>query len=361
MRIVSLALAALSLAGPALLPAQDVPTRDEAQKLYREIGDLMEASAVVVPELARAGAPLTETVRQQVQLLEGDQERDHVGVMYRLLTNAKVYLQLVDALPKPPSFSKAVRGQVEELRLKVDRTDAYFRHVLDQRQEQIRGADRDNLARYSEANATLGPPQKDERRVVFLGDSITDIWEINQFFPGKPYVNRGIGGQVTGQMLGRMRADVLALKPSAMLLLGGTNDLAHGVPVQTIENNIAMIADLADAHGIQVILASVTPVSDYHEDANPRNHRTTRRPPATIIEINDWIKAFAQAEGYVYLDYFSALVDDQGMLRADLADDGLHPNTEGFKIMAPLAEAAIAEALKTKPAAKHEKKRFGIF
>ena len=156
-----------------------------------------------------------------MQLLEKGQDRDHVGVIYRLLTNARVYLQLVDALPKPPSFSAAVREQTEDLRLTVDRTDAYFRMLLDQRQVQLRGADRDNLARYREANASLAPPAEGERRVVFLGDSITDGWELNQFFPGKPFINRGIGGQITGQMLGRMRADVLALEPEAMVLLYG--------------------------------------------------------------------------------------------------------------------------------------------
>ncbi len=361
MRFALPTLSLVLLVAPFASLGQEPPSRQQAQQLYGEIADLMEASAIVVPELARAGAPLTETVKLQVELLEGGGDRDHVGVIYRLLTNARVYLQLVDALPKPPSFSTAVREQIESLRLKVDLTDAYFRALLDQRQEQLRGADRDNLQRYSEANGMLGPPAKGEQRVVFLGDSITDGWELNQFFPGKAYLNRGIGGQVTGQMLGRMRADVLALQPQAVVLLGGTNDLARGVSIETIENNIAMIADLAEAHGIEVILASILPVSDYHVDADPRYVRTTTRPPAKIIELNDWIKSFAQAEGHEYLDYFTALVDEKGMLQTDLAGDGLHPNTEGYKIMAPLADAAIQKALQAKPAKKRERKRFGLF
>ena len=162
-------------------------------------------------------------------------------------------------------------------------------------------------------------------------------------------------------MLGRMRTDVLALQPAAVVLLGGTNDLARGVPLETSENNIAMIADLAAAHDVKVILASVLPVSDYHADANPRNRRTSLRPPAKINELNEWIKTFAQAEGHSYLDYFSSLVDEKGMLKSDLADDGLHPNTEGYKAMAPLAEAAVQQALRAKPAKKRQRKRFGIF
>jgi lysophospholipase L1-like esterase len=340
------------------LQAQQAPTAQEAQALYGEIPGLMEATGIVVPELARAGAPLTENVKQASQTLLGGPARDHTGLVHTLLTNTKIYLQLIDALPKPPAFSDEVRRQVESLRFKSEQLNVYFRSLLQQREDQIRSADRDNLRRYSDANRDLLPPASTEQRVVFFGDSITDFWQLEQFFPGKPYVNRGISGQITGQMLGRMQADVIALQPKAMVFLGGTNDLARGVALTTIQNNIQMISDLAQAHGIRPILAALLPVSDYHEDADPRFKRTTDRPPSDILTLNAWMKNFAQTRGYIYLDYHQALADAQGMLRKDLADDGLHPNIEGYKIMGPLAEQAIAAALAP---AKGRNRRLGIF
>jgi lysophospholipase L1-like esterase len=348
----------LVLACCVALHAQRAPTAPEAQELYREIPGLMEATAIVVPELARAGAPLTENVKQASRTLLSGPARDHTGLVHALLTNAKIYLQLVDALPKPPAFSDDVRRQVEQLRFKSEQLNVYFRSLLELREEQVRSSDRDNLRRYSDADHELLPPAATEQRVVFLGDSITDFWQLEQFFPGKPYVNRGISGQITGQMLGRMQADVIALQPKAMVLLGGTNDLARGVEPAAMQNNIRMICTLAEANGIQPILAALLPVSDYHEDADPRYKRTTDRPPSDILALNAWMKSFAETRGYVYLDYHQALADAQGMLREDLADDGLHPNIEGYKIMGPLAEKAIADAL---TASKGRSKRLGIF
>ncbi len=342
----------------ASLHAQQTLTTQEAQQLYRDIPGLMEATAIVVPELARAGAPLTENVKQASQTLLTGEVQDHVAVIDRLLTNARIYLQLVDAMPKPPAFSEDVRRQVEQLRAKSDQLHYFFRSLLQRRELQVRNPDRDNLARYAEANLGLLPPGATEKRVVFLGDSITDFWQLEQFFPGKPYINRGISGQGTGQMLGRMQADVIALQPKAMVLLGGTNDLARGVELETIQNNIQMICTLAEAHGIRPIVAAVLPVSDYHEEENPRYKRTVTRRPSDILALNAWMKNFAGTRKYVYLDYHQALADAQGMLRKDVADDGLHPNTEGYKIMGPLTEKAIAEALAVP---KGRSKRLGIF
>jgi len=348
------------LAAPCWAEEATVPNRAEAAQLFLEITELMDASAIIVPELARAGAPLTENVRQATRTLEVGRSREHAGVVYRLLTNARVYLQLVDALPKPASFSGDVRKQIELLRAKTDRVELYFRTLLDRREEQVRGSDRDNLARYSEANGRLGPPSSDRPRVVFLGDSITDGWELNQYFPGRDYVNRGIGGQITGEMLGRLKADVIDLKPGAVVLLGGTNDLARGVSLETIQNNILMIAELSDAQGIRPILSSVLPISDYHADTDPRYRRSAYRPPASIVELNRWIRDYCAGRGFIYIDYYAATTDSQGMLAADLADDGLHPNLEGYKKMAPLAQQAVDQALRTKPV-EAKKKRFGVF
>ncbi len=345
----------------ALGAQQDPPTRQEAAALMDEIVDLMDASAIVVPEMARAGAPLAENVRQSIRTLEVSPGREHVGVIYSLLTNARVYLQLLDALPKPPAFSADVRAQVESMRTKVDSIELYFRTLLDRRELQLRAPDRDNLARYADDNDRRGQAPPGAERVVFLGDSITDGWQINQYFPGKDFINRGIGGQITSQMLGRLQADVIALQPKAVLLLGGTNDLARGVSVDAIKNNIEMIARLAEAHGIRPILGSILPVSDHHADKDPRFKRTPARRPNLITELNIWMRGLCQKRGYRYLDYFLALADDQGRLSAALADDGLHPNAEGYKLMAPLAQKAIEETLAASRTPKKAKRRFGVF
>lgn len=219
------------------------------------------------------------------------------------------------------------------------------------------------LSRYRDANTQLAAPEKSARRVVFLGDSITDGWSrpaYGGFFPGKPYVNRGISGQTTPQMLVRFRPDVIALKPKVVVILAGTNDLAGNTgptTVPAIEDNFASIAELANGHGINVVLASVLPVSDYgHTNKGEPIIQTTRRPPAQILELNNWIKQYTAKNGHTYLDYFPAMVDENGMLKKELSEDGLHPNAQGYAIMAPLAEQAIHSALKKKPKKKSNAK-----
>jgi lysophospholipase L1-like esterase len=202
------------------------------------------------------------------------------------------------------------------------------------------------LTRYREANASLGAPAAGENRVVFFGDSITDIWKLADSFPGKPYINRGIGGQTTPQMLVRFRQDVIDLHPKVIVILAGTNDIAGNTgPMrdEDVEADLASMAELARVHGIHVVLASLLPVHNYTEKSKDF---FAQRPQARILELNQWIKKYCAGNNLVYLDYFSALVDDRGMLKKDLADDGLHPNAAGFKVMAPLAEAAIEKALK---------------
>lgn len=202
------------------------------------------------------------------------------------------------------------------------------------------------LARYREADAQLGPPKPGENRVVFFGDSITDIWKLEDYFPDKPYVNRGIGGQTTPQMLVRYRQDVIDLQPKVVVILAGTNDIAGNTgPMRNedIEANFASFAELARVHGIRVVYASLLPVHDYTARAKDF---FAQRPQARILALNEWLKDYCTKNNLVYLDYFSAMVDDKGMMKKDLADDGLHPNAAGFKIMAPLAEAAIQKAMK---------------
>jgi lysophospholipase L1-like esterase len=203
------------------------------------------------------------------------------------------------------------------------------------------------FARYRDADAKLPPPAPGEQRVVFFGDSITDMWNLAEYFPGKPYVNRGIGGQTTPQMLLRFRRDVIDLKPAAVVILAGTNDIAGNtgpMTISDIEDNYASMAELARVHNIRVIFSSVLPVSNYTPQAQKFFYQ---RPPEKILELNRWLKSYCAANNDVYLDYFNAMVDDKGLLKHGISEDGLHPNAAGFKIMAPLAETAIQKALGT--------------
>lgn len=211
------------------------------------------------------------------------------------------------------------------------------------------------LEKYREADAALPAPTPGEDRVVFMGDSITEMWpfhgpyplpQTNQFFPGRFYINRGIGGQTTPQMLVRFRQDVIDLHPKAVVILAGTNDIAGNTGPTTltaIENNLKSMADLARAHGIQVVLCSVLPVYDYP-------WRPGLHPSPKIIALNQWMKSYAVRKGDVYVDYYSAMVDSRGGMQSALTIDGVHPNKAGFKIMTPLAQAGIDQALKSSAA-----------
>jgi len=210
------------------------------------------------------------------------------------------------------------------------------------------------IARYHDDNTKLTAPGKTEARVVFMGDSITDSWDdpkYGGFFPGKPYIDRGISGQTTPQMLVRFRPDVIALQPKVVVILAGTNDRAGNtgpMTVEAIQNNLVSMAELARANHIRVVLASILPVSDYEMRDGKPIIQTTRRPPEKIRALNEWIKRYALENKETYLDYYSAMIDEKGFLKDELSEDGLHPNAKGYAVMAPLAEEAIAAALKRK-------------
>ena len=205
-------------------------------------------------------------------------------------------------------------------------------------------ADWANLQRYRAANDTLRAPATAERRVVFMGNSITDSWAkfFPQMFAGKPYIGRGISGQTTPQMVVRFRQDVIALKPAVVVILAGTNDIAGNTGPSTlemIEDNLMSMTELARANNIRVVLSSVLPAYDYP-------WKRGLEPAPKIVALNGWIKSYAARVGAVYLDYHSAMADARQGLRAELTSDGVHPNEAGYRLMAPLAEAAIAQSLR---------------
>ena len=200
------------------------------------------------------------------------------------------------------------------------------------------------LGKFKEADAALAPPAKGENRVVFMGDSITEGWHFTGpqgSFPGKPYINRGISGQTSPQMLVRFRQDVIALKPKVVVILAGTNDIAGNTgpeSLEQIEDNLASMADLATANHIRVVLCSILPAFDY-------SWKPGMTPAPKILAINTWMKAYATEKGYVYVDFHTAIKDERDGLPETLSRDGVHPLPAGYAVMAGLAEAGIEKAL----------------
>ena len=221
--------------------------------------------------------------------------------------------------------------------------------------------DWNQLGRYHAANVELKKQPPDPQRVVFMGDSITDGWRLAEYFPGKPYVNRGISGQTTPQMLVRMYPDVIDLMPKVFVILAGTNDIARNTGPQTlemIEQNFMAMTELAQAHNIKVVLCAVMPISDYPA-LNPqpstgrgggpvliRRKQTEIRPSADILKLNAWLKDYAAKVHAVYADYFAATVDAQGFFKEGFTNDGLHPNAKGYELMTPVVEAAIRKVVR---------------
>ena len=327
----------------AAQPTALMPAKELSEFCTRSL-QLMEAGGISVPDLHNATGPLVENAKQSCIQLQATATA--AGPTYTLLSNLRAYNSLADSVPKPFPFPETARRQFAELRDNAARLDAHFRALIDRKEAQIVAPDRDNLDRYTDDNRKVQPSNPRNPRVIFLGDSITDLWRLNEYFPDHDFINRGISGQVTSQMLARFKADVIDLHPDAVLILGGTNDLQRGTPLITIENNYQMLSDLASMYKIKVIFASVTPVSDAHMDVNPAFEQTQKRPPLYINALNDWIQQLCVQRGYTYVDYFSALIDKRGLMQPDLSDDGLHPNSKGYRLMAPVALAAIQKAVK---------------
>jgi lysophospholipase L1-like esterase len=210
--------------------------------------------------------------------------------------------------------------------------------------QNVKAQDWANLNKYQNENATLPPLTTGQKRIVFMGDSITELWSVTNpyFFAGKPYVNRGISGQTTPQMLIRFRPDVIALIPDIVVIMAGINDIAGNTGSSTLEmiaGNIFSMAELAKANNIKVILGSVLPAYDFP-------WRTGLEPAEKVVTLNKMIKKYADANGILYLDYYAALVGERKGMKAAYADDGVHPNKSGYEVMAPLVEMAIQSILK---------------
>jgi lysophospholipase L1-like esterase len=256
----------------------------------------------------------------------------YVLLMFRQLSFAILALSLMTSLAYTQQSNDAVKA--------VQGLEEYREHLIP-----LFMSDFGNLGRYREANSKLVLTNSKEDRVVFMGDSITDAWHLDKSFRGKPYVNRGISGQTTPQMLLRFRPDVIDLDPKVVVILAGTNDIAGNTGPMTlseIEANLQSMTELARIHNIRVVLSSVTPVNNYTERSKLF---FPLRSPEQILELNRWMKDYCIRNDCIYLDYFSAMVDDKGLLQADLAQDGLHPNDKGYAIMATLAQKAIDQAL----------------
>ena len=251
--------------------------------------------------------------------------RHYAAVLVLVSTAATVPLGAqspVQPAPRPDSVRVSARQSAEYERLRTDWA---------------------GLQTFVKANFELSPPASDEERVVFMGNSIIEMWTpyFATMFPGKPYIGRGISGQTTPQMLVRFRQDVIALQPKVVVILAGTNDIAGNTgpaTLEMIENNLASMAELAKANGIRVVLASVLPAYSY-------SWKPGVQPAPIIVALNSWIREYAREHGAVYLDFHSVMADERLGLRKELSADGVHPNEAGFRVMAPLAESAIRAAL----------------
>ncbi|MEP7352946.1 MAG: GDSL-type esterase/lipase family protein [Acidobacteriota bacterium] len=314
----------------------------DTNRLCARIVQLMEAGGVALPDLQRAAVPIVANIRQACQQVEV-----HPGAgqaTFSLLNNVRAYLDLSDAIPKPYPFPEVARDQFREVRDAWTRLDAHFRALLETKDTDLVSPDPDNLSRFREDNRLLPAAKTNGRRVVFLGDSTLGEWRLNQYFPAEDFINRGIGGQRTGQLLARMKSDVIDLHPEAVVIGGGAIDLTRNIPLTAIEDNYLLIAELAAANNIKIIFTSVLPVNDYLKAQNPAFERTPSHPATFIRALNDWMRALCNRPGYTFVDFTPVVSDASGVLMEDASDDGLLPNSKGYRLMAPLIAQGVERA-----------------
>jgi lysophospholipase L1-like esterase len=308
-------------------PPNALLSPQETQLTATRVLQLMESTATAVPGLVRASEPLRQNTQATATAL-AKSLRD-APLTLQLVNEIRAYLALSEALARPDFFPPTASQQFLELRDEVQRLDRHFQALLIREQIDAHANDADpyNLKRYAAADSKMLPPTPSLPRYVFLGDSATDLWRLNEYFTGKDFVNRGIAGQTTDQVLARFLADVVALRPLAAVVLAGSNDLAAGMPPSAIADNLVMMGDVAKAHSVQPIFASLLPVS---------GEAAKTRTPDAIKKVNSWIRDYCIRENFIYLDYYTAMADDKGMMKADLSDDGVNPNGRGYRVMSPI-------------------------
>lgn len=316
----------------------------DAGALETRMLQLVESTAVAVPGLVRASEPVKQNAEMTFAAM--DRTPQNAALLYQFINQVKAYLALSDSIPRPYPFPETADRQFAELRDDLARIQQHFEAILQVKQlvAAPAEADPDNLKRFADADSKLAGPGR-LPRVVFLGDSITENWRLNEYFTGRDFINRGIGGQTTSQMLGRFLQDVVALRPRAVVIMGGINDIGKGYSEANIEQNLEMMGDLAKEHGVHPLFASLLPVSDYHKSADPRYEETRDHPPAAISHINQWLQDYCAREKFVFINYYPVMADYKGQMQADLSDDGLHPNGKGYRVMSPVALEAIGRVV----------------
>ncbi len=343
---------------PGQTPGGLLEPKDSGDLATRTV-QLIESTAFAVPGLIQA----SEAVKRNATATAAALQRAplNAALTYQLINQVKAYLALSDSIPPPSPLPAAAEQQNKELGEDLRRLQLHFEAILQMQNQQaaVVNPDPNDLKHYADADLKM-PPSARGQRVVFLGDSITEGWRLNEYFPSRELVNRGISGQTTTQILARFRQDVVALSPRALLILAGTNDLSGSVALNQIEDNLSLMGDLAKAYNMRVGIASITPVSDYHKDVDPRFAMTATHPLANIQALNRWVESKCKAEGFVYVNYYAALVDASGQLQADLSDDGLHPNTKGYRVMSPVAEEAVKALLTAVPDESQSRRRFRL-
>jgi lysophospholipase L1-like esterase len=311
-------------------PPNALLSQPETQLTATRVVQVMESSSAVIPGLARASEPLRQNTQATIAAL-GKALRDP-SLTLQLITDIKAYLALSDSLPRPDYFPAAASQQFLEIRDELQRLDRHFQALLIRQQIDAHAGDGDpyNLKRYATADSKQ--PTATSPRYVFLGDSATDLWRLNEYFTGKDFINRGIAGQTTNQILPRFLADVVALRPVGVIVLAGSGDIAAGMSPSAIADNLVMIGDVAKAHGVLPIFGSVLPAG---------GEAAKTRTPEAIQKVNSWLRDYCIRESFVFIDYYSAMADSKGMMKPELSDDGLNPNARGYRVMSPLVLDAI--------------------
>jgi lysophospholipase L1-like esterase len=325
--LAGIALFALSTSLSAQSPPNALLSMPETQLTVTRVIQLMESTAATVPGLAKASEALRQTTQATATAL-GKNPRE-TTLTLQFINELRGYLGLAEALPHPDFFPSTASQQFLELRDEQQHLDRHFQALLvrEEVDSKAKEADPYNLKRYAAADSKELEPTPSLPRYVFLGDSATDLWRLNEYFQGKDFVNRGIAGQTTSQMLPRFLADVVALRPLAVIINAGSTDLAVGMTAISIDDNMVMMGDVAKAHSVQPLFTSVLP-------ANGDAAKT--RTPDAIKKLNTWIRDYCIRENFIYIDYYTALADSKGMMKAEYTDDGVNPNGRGYRMMAPI-------------------------